>query len=93
MERSEDLAEVGGQVVATREPLEVTTTAEPRARAGQQHHARRGVGRDRQHRGHEVAGQREVDAVGGVGPVEGEVGDAVPHLEIDGLVVSHAARD
>ena len=85
-------AQVGGEVVTTGEALEVAAAAEHLAGPRQQHDPGPRIGSDRERGGQQVLRQRQVDPVGGVGPVQREVGDAVAHVEVDGLVGSHAAK-
>ena len=89
VQRGDEPADVGGELVAERrERLHVTAPAEPRAVARQEHHADTVVEADRGGGGQEVLGQAVVDAVGGLGAVQREVGDPVAHLE-QHVVTSH----
>ena len=89
VERGNERTDVRGELVAQRlERLDVTATAEPGAVAREEDHTDAVVQADRSGRRHQVARQAVVDAVGGLWPVEREVGDPVAHLE-QHVLISH----
>jgi hypothetical protein len=93
VEGHRDLADVVAEAVTEPgEPLDVATATEPRPGAGEQHRPDRRIVGERGRRVEQLLCHPQVDAVRGVGPVQGEPGDTAVALDDQGLVRHGSSR-